>query len=104
DVSEPPKEGRPAGYTGEVGDFELRATVEPRTIPAGGSIAVSARVKGRGRLPGALIVPEQAGTEWLEPTVRDDVSVENSVVGGTRSFSYLVRMTQPGTIDLGALR
>jgi len=104
DVTEPPQEGRPPGYAGEVGSFELRATVEPRSIPAGGSIAVSARVKGRGRLPGSLAVPEQAGTEWLEPTVRDDASVENSVVGGTRSFSYLVRMTKPGTIDLGSLR
>jgi len=104
DVSDPPKEGRPPGYAGDVGNFELRATVEPRSIPVGGSVAVTARVKGRGRLPGALLLPEQAGSEWLEPTLRDDASVENSVVGGTRSFSYLVRMTKPGTIDLGSLR
>lgn len=104
DVSEPPSEGRPPGYAGDVGNFELRATVEPRSLPVGGSVAVTARVKGRGRLPGALQLPEQAGAEWLEPTVRDDASVENSVVGGTRSFSYLVRMTKPGTIDLGSLR
>ncbi|HTV26145.1 MAG TPA: BatD family protein, partial [Polyangiaceae bacterium] len=104
DVSEPPKDGRPPGYSGDVGNFELRASVEPRTIPLGGSVAVTARVKGRGRLPGALVLPEQAGTEWLEPTVRDEASVDNSVVGGTRSFSYLVRMTKPGTLDLGSLR
>jgi hypothetical protein len=103
-VSEPPKEGRPPGYAGDVGSFELRATVEPRSIPVGGSVAVTARVKGRGRLPGSLLLPEQSGSEWLEPTVRDEASVENSVVGGTRSFSYLVRMTKPGTIDLGSLR
>lgn len=104
DVSEPPKEGRPPEYGGEVGSFELRATVEPRNIAAGGSVAVTARVKGKGRLPGSLVLPEQNGTEWLEPTVRDDPSVENSVVGGTRTFSYLVRMTKPGTFDLGSLR
>jgi hypothetical protein len=104
DVSDPPADGRPPGYAGDVGNFQLRAKVEPRSIPSGGSIAVTARVEGKGRLPGALELPEQAGVEWLEPTVRDDASVENSVVGGSRVFSYVVRMTKPGTIDLGSLR
>jgi hypothetical protein len=104
EVSEPPKEGRPAGYAGDVGVFQLRAKVEPRSIPQGGSIAVTARLEGKGRLPGALELPEQAGVEWLEPTVRDDAAVENSVVGGSRVFSYIVHMTKPGTIDLGSLR
>lgn len=104
EVSEPPKAGRPPGYAGDVGDFELRATVEPRSVPAGGSVAVRALVSGSGRLPGALVLPEQAGVEWLEPTVRDDASVENSVVGGSRSFSYVVRLTRPGTLDLGSLK
>jgi hypothetical protein len=65
---------------------------------------VTARVEGKGRLPGALELPEQAGVEWLEPTVRDDPTVENSIVGGSRVFSYVVRLTKPGLIDLGSLR
>jgi hypothetical protein len=65
---------------------------------------VTARVEGKGRLPGALELPEQSGIEWLEPTVRDEATVENSVVGGSRAFSYVVRLTKPGPIDLGSLR
>jgi hypothetical protein len=104
DVTEPPSEGRPPGYSGEVGNFDLSASVEPRKIAAGGSVAVTARVKGRGRLPGALALPEQSGVEWLEPTLRDDAVVDDSVVGGTRTFSYVVRLTRSGTLDLGALK
>jgi hypothetical protein len=104
DVTEPPSQGRPPGYGGDVGNFQLTATVEPRRVAAGGSVAVTARIKGVGRLPGALAVPEQTGIEWLEPTIRDDVAVDNSVVGGSRSFTYLVRMTKPGTVDLGSLK
>jgi BatD DUF11 like domain len=104
DVSDPPAEGRPPGYAGEVGNFTLKAKVEPRSIPAGGSIAVTARVEGKGRLPGAIELPEQAGVEWLEPTVRDAPSIENSVVGGSRVFSYVLHMTKAGPIDLGNLR
>lgn len=104
EVTEPPSQGRPPGYSGEVGDFALRATVAPRSVEAGGSIAVTATVQGKGRLPGALQVPERAGVEWLEPTVRDDPSIDGSVVGGSRTFSYVVRLTQPGSIDLGNLQ
>jgi hypothetical protein len=104
DVAEPPSQGRPPGYAGDVGNFELRATVEPRRVEVGGSVAVTARIMGVGRLPGALVVPEQSGLEWLEPTIRDNVTVDRSVVGGARTFNYLVRMTKPGSIDLGALK
>jgi hypothetical protein len=104
EVSEPPAEGRPPGYAGDVGNFQLNAKVEPRSIPVGGSVAVTARLEGKGRLPGALLLPERTGVEWLEPGVRDDVSSNGSQVVGSRVFSYLVRMTQPGNIDLGSLR
>lgn len=104
DVSEPPAAGRPPGYAGDVGAFELSVMVEPRSIAVGGSIAVTARVHGVGRLPGALLAPEQTGVEWLEPTLRDELAVTGSSIGGSRTFSYLVRMTRPGSIDLGSLR
>lgn len=103
DVSEPPAQGRPPGFSNEVGDFELSVVVEPRTIEEGGSISVRASVRGVGRLPGALKTPEQAGLEWLEPTVRDDLAINGSVVGGSRSFSYLVRLTRAGRVELGSL-
>ena len=104
DVSEPPSQGRPPGYAGDVGSFELRATVGPRSIDAGGSIAVTARVEGTGRFPGALALPEQSGAEWLEPTIKDEAGVQGSVVGGTRTFSYLVRLSRPGKVELGSLK
>jgi hypothetical protein len=104
EVTDPPGQGRPPGYSGDVGDFALRAVVEPRSVEAGGSVAVTATVQGKGRLPGALRLPERSGLEWLEPTVRDDPSVDGSVVGGSRTFSYLVRLSQPGSVDLGSLQ
>lgn len=103
EVSQPPLAGRPPGYTGEVGRFTLVATVEPREVEAGGAIAVSAMVRGQGRLPSALKLPERAGVEWLEPTIDDRPSVRDERVGGTRKFSYLVRVDTPGELDLGDL-
>jgi oxygen tolerance protein BatD len=103
DVSEPPAAGRPPGYTGEVGDFVLAAGVEPRSVEAGGAVAVSVTLKGEGRLPSTLKLPEQAGVEWLEPTMTDQNTVSDSRVGGTRRFSYVVRLSRAGELDLGQL-
>lgn len=104
DVAEPPVPGRPPGYAGDVGSFELSVAVEPRELPLGGSFAVTARVSGTGRLPGALKLPEQTGIEWLAPTIKDDLSAASSKLGGSRTFSYVVRPGREGRFDLGSLR
>ncbi|HVZ32882.1 MAG TPA: hypothetical protein VG963_10670, partial [Polyangiaceae bacterium] len=48
-------------------------------------------------------LPEQAGVEWLEPTLHDENTINGSTIGGSRTFSYVVKMTRPGVIDLGNL-
>lgn len=102
-VSEPPVSGRPPGFLGDVGRFSLSVEVEPRRVEAGGSVAVAATIKGRGRLPTALQIPEQSGVQWLEPTVRSESSVVGTEVGGQRRFGYVVRLEQEGEVDLGDL-
>ncbi len=101
-VTEPPRAGRPAGYTlGDVGQFTLTASVEPRRIDQGGEVAVSLRLAGTGNLPQSLRVPERTGVEWLEPEKKESIEPQAGVVGGWRTFGYVVRVKESGTIDLG---
>ena len=103
-VTEPPLDGRPAGYKiGDVGDYKLEATVEPRQILAGESIAVVAKLSGIGNVPFKLQTPESHGVEWLEPALAEKLEAPGGVVQGSRTFSYVVRMTEPGKVDLGEL-
>jgi hypothetical protein len=104
-VTEPPTAGRPAGYQlGDVGDFTLEAKVAPLQVEAGGAVSVVATLKGSGRLPASLSTPEQKGLEWLEPTLGDEMKVSpEDVIGGSRTFTYLVRMSKAGKVDLGEL-
>jgi len=103
-VSEPPLRGRPPGYKiGDVGEYKLEATVEPRTIVAGESISVVAKLSGIGNVPFKLQTPESHGVEWLEPALAEKMEVPNGVVQGSRTFSYVVRLTDPGKVDLGEL-
>jgi hypothetical protein len=105
DVTEPPLDGRPAGYRlGDVGTLELTAAVDPRKITAGDSVGVIAKLEGTGSIPTVLRLPEQRGVEWNEPTRMDEVNLDKGVVRGFRSFNYVVKLKDAGTIDLGELK
>ncbi len=103
-VGEPPVDGRPPGYhIGDVGDFSLQASVEPREVAQGSMVSVTAKLAGVGHLPTHLTPPEQAGIEWLEPSVRGEVGPHGDAIGGERVFRWVVRVRKAGTVDLGEL-
>ncbi|WP_437731609.1 BatD family protein [Sorangium sp. So ce1335] len=103
-VTEPPVAGRPSGYTlGDVGQFTLKATVQPRQIEQGGSVAVSVQVAGTGNFPQSLRVPERTGLEWLDPEKRESIEPRGGAIGGFRSFGYVVRIQESGAVSLGKI-
>ncbi len=103
-VTEPPLNGRPAGYKiGDVGEYQLEALVEPRQILAGEAVSVVAKLSGIGNVPFKLQTPDSHGVEWLEPALAEKMAVSGGLVQGSRTFSYVVRMTEPGKVDLGEL-
>ncbi len=103
-VTEPPAAGRPSGYVlGDVGRFTLKAEVQPREVSAGEAISVVVKVEGEGNFPSRLPTPQQKGVEWLEPTISEQIDLEGGKLRGFKRFSYVVRLQQPGTIDLGEL-
>lgn len=103
-VVEPPRVGRPAGYVlGDVGRFSLTANVEPRRIPFGGTLAVTARVSGNGNFPQSLTVPERTGLEWLDPEKRESIGAQGGIIAGYRTFGYVVRVKEAGKVNLGKI-
>lgn len=105
DVSEPPSAGRPLDYqVGDVGRFELRASVSPKQVREGDSFSVVAVLEGKGRLPETLRVPEQTGLEWLKPTTNEQSGIApDKQIVGKRTFTFIVKATRVGTLDLGKL-
>ncbi|AUX46247.1 hypothetical protein SOCE26_077520 [Sorangium cellulosum] len=103
-VKEPPIDGRPSGYAlGDVGQFTLKTTVQPRQIDQGGSVAVTVQVTGTGNFPQSLRVPERTGLEWLDPEKRESIEPRGGKMGGFRSFGYVVRIQESGSVDLGKI-
>jgi hypothetical protein len=103
-VDDPPIAGRPPGYvSGSVGHFNVVANVTPREVEQGGGLGVDVTISGTGNLPTSLTPPPQEGVDWLVPEVRDDVSSQQGVFGGSRNFSFVVHMNKAGSIDLGEI-
>ncbi|HET9958120.1 MAG TPA: BatD family protein [Polyangiaceae bacterium] len=103
-VVEPPLAGRPAGYRlGDVGQYSLKASVEPRKVRQGEAVAVIAKLEGTGNIPSKLALPQQTGVDWMEPTVVEKLDTTGGKLTGSRTFTYVVRAEKAGTIDLGEL-
>lgn len=103
-VVEPPISGRPSGYRlGDVGQFRLTASVEPREIAAHEAVAVNFELSGTGNLPSRIDLPERKGLEWLEPNTNETIERRNGKIGGKRLWQYVVKLHVPGTADLGAV-
>jgi hypothetical protein len=103
-VAEPPLEGRPSGYqVGDVGRFTLSAEVAPREIEAGGSVAAVVTLSGLGNLPQQLRVPSRTGVDFLAPTVKHTPRLEAGSYGGSKVFTYVIRLDNPGNVDLGEI-
>lgn len=101
-VSEPPSEGRPPGYAlGNVGVFSMTGIVEPKSIPQGGSVAVTLKISGTGNFPQSLKLPERTGLSFSDPEKRESIEPENGKISGFRTFGYVVKVDQPGSVNLG---
>jgi hypothetical protein len=81
-----PEEGRPAGFSGGVGRFSIRAEATPRTVEVGESVVLLVRISGEGNL------------DAIEPPRLDELKgftvlgrIETSDAG-TRSITYDLRV------------
>lgn len=105
EVTEPPMSGRPPGYRlGDVGRYSLDSEVQPKEVTQGGAVSVVVELEGTGYLPMSLPTPEAPGAVWLEPTITSNLAVERGRVGGSRKFRYIVRLQNPGVVDLGSIQ
>ena len=85
-----PEAGRPAEFTGGVGQFTMNATLDHATTTNGEPVNVIVKLAGSGNL--RMIEPPKMapvpGLKILTPETKDDVRVENGTVRGTKTFRF----------------
>jgi len=92
-----PTAGRPAGFTGAVGDFTVTAAVDVPRVPLGGTFALSVTVRGDGNLErfAPMPAPELDGFH-VQGTVERRIA-------GARTFVFDVLALREGDTAVPAL-
>ena len=100
-----PDANRPATFRGAVGRYNMQAAVEPLTVAAGEPIQIRLVISGVGNVKtiAAPRLPQVLGAEAFAPTEESVTTVENEVVGGNKTFNYVLIPEREGTLEIPAI-
>lgn len=93
----------PAGWGGAVGRYRVAAWIEPRAVGWGEAALLTVEVAGAGNVR-ALARPDPGpvwGAELRPAGERATVEVRDGVVGGAKTFTWLVVPVEPAVVRIG---
>lgn len=94
-----PEAGRPAGFSGAVGDFNLLVTADRTESRVNDAVGLKIRVSGEGSLGSADApeIAELADFKRFDPKVTTSTTVENDRLRSEKAWDYVVIPLAPGT-------
>jgi hypothetical protein len=100
EVAELPEAGRPAGFSGLVGSFEVEAEATPTEISVGDPITLSVRLKGPRYLQNVTLPPLET-----QPSLARDFRIPEEratgvIRGNTKVFTQTLRATHSGVSEI----
>jgi len=100
-----PEAGKPASFTGAVGQFEFDVTASKTALKSGESLQATVKVSGRGNLKlfelPKLVVP--SSLEVYEPEHKENVRTNLSGMGGAISDTYTIVPQYKGNYPVSKL-
>lgn len=98
DVMPLPIAGKPASFSGTVGDFRLNAQIDKTSLKTNESVTVKITISGTGNLKLINTLPLKfpADFEAYEPKVDNNYKTSAAGVTGTKTMEYLAIPRQPG--------
>ena len=99
-----PENGKPAGFSGAVGNFSLLNSVDKTSLKANEAINYSLKISGAGniKLLKTTDITFPADFEKYDPKIDDTVQVRLNGVSGSRNYKYLLIPRQPGEFSIPA--
>ena len=90
DVKPLPSEGKPEEFTGGVGQFNIKTSLDRTTSEAGEPINLIVRISGSGniKLLEKPLIPSIPGVKVLEPEIQESTDFVNSRIQGYKEFRY----------------
>ncbi len=98
-----PEKGKSNNFSGAVGDFKLSAAVDTKTVKVGDVVTVKITVIGKGNLDLVTDIsePDLSAFKTYDPRVTDQISDSGQVVGGAKTWEYVIVPRQQGKAIIG---
>jgi hypothetical protein len=93
-----PQEGKPANFTGLVGNFNISANVDKQTVKTNEAISLNIKISGNGNVkmipaPKVELPPD---FEKYEPKVSEKIDRTENSVSGYKAYEYVLIPRHPG--------
>ncbi len=87
-----PTAGRPPGFSGAVGRFELSVELDKEEMPAGEPVTLTVALRGEGNLRTVETpeLPPLAGFRTYDPKIEENLSAKSSGFGGEKKWQYVL--------------
>ncbi len=101
-----PKDGKPDDFTGAVGTYTISADVDNTDIQVNEAIALTIKISGKGNVKSIPepILPELDGFRIEKASSDFKTSHIDDVIGGTKTFEYVMIPRLPGTHTLPPIK
>lgn len=102
-VKQLPTKGKPANFSGAVGDFRLSFSTTKDSLVAQESLNATVRVSGKGNMK-LFKMPElelSKAIEVYEPERKENIKTSNSGMQGVVESTYMILPQKPGKYPLG---
>src|SRR5262249_9287106 len=93
-----PNEGKPATFSGAVGNFKLSSSIDKSTAETGDALNLKITLSGAGNLKTIteFPLPDLPGFKIYSSKSNDQVAVRNDVLQGSKSWDYVIIPQAPG--------
>lgn len=101
-----PQAGKPTFFNGAVGNFQIKALLEPPTMPRNGAAALRITVSGAGNLT-QLDAPQiqlPDGLQAADAVAKNDLKTDGQRLTGSRTFTYPITASKEGNFTIPPIR
>lgn len=98
-----PINGKPAAFTGAVGDFSIEASIDKSNVKSNDAVTLKINLSGKGgfKLIDDLKLNFPDEFEVYDPQIKDKITHSESGSTGSRTFEYLIIPKTGGKYELG---
>lgn len=97
-----PEDGKPKGFTGIVGAYEMQTTLDRKALKANETATLKVILSGKGniRLLDEPSVTFPSGVDHYDPTIDENANPVDGTLSGSKSYEYLLVPRYAGKVTI----